>query len=195
MASESDGGILSRIWAAIGGGLVALVGLVIAGGGAWLIYLVGSPYYLLAGAGVVGDRRAAGPPATRGRAGLRRRPGRHPGLGLVGDRRDFWPLRAAPGGARPSSASSSCWCCRPPQGAHAHQRPAGGGRLGRVIAATLGSALPATYTWGQAPRVPGAGQGRRTLRPGLADWRYLRENPGGARYAPVDQINRENVES
>ena len=53
MASDTGGGLPARIWAAIGGGLVGLIGVVIAAGGAWLVYLQGSPYYLLAGAGVV----------------------------------------------------------------------------------------------------------------------------------------------
>src|SRR4051794_3082012 len=53
MASENGGGLPARIWAAVGGAIVALVGLVIAAGGGWLIVQGGSPYYLLAGAGVL----------------------------------------------------------------------------------------------------------------------------------------------
>ena len=53
ICSISGMGWPARIWAAVGGGLIALVGLALLGGGGWLIFLNGSPYYLLAGAGVI----------------------------------------------------------------------------------------------------------------------------------------------
>src|SRR5262245_22454909 len=54
MATEIEAGWPARIWAAVGGGLVALVGVALFGGGAWLIWLTGSPYYMLAGAAILG---------------------------------------------------------------------------------------------------------------------------------------------
>ena len=65
MASEKTAGWPAKIWAAIGGGLVGLVGVVLLLGGGWLIFEDGSPYYMLAGAGVLGTggllvRRHAG---------------------------------------------------------------------------------------------------------------------------------------
>jgi glucose dehydrogenase len=69
MASELEVGWPARIWAAIGGGLVVLVGAVLMAGGGWLIWLDGSPYYLLAGAAIV----ATGVLLIR----------RHPAAGLI----------------------------------------------------------------------------------------------------------------
>ena len=53
MASDKQTGWPTRVWAALGGGIIGLIGVALMGGGAWLIYLQGSPYYLLAGAGVL----------------------------------------------------------------------------------------------------------------------------------------------
>ena len=52
MATKTDIKWPARVWAAIGGGLIALVGLVLLVGGGRLVQLGGSAYYLLAGAGV-----------------------------------------------------------------------------------------------------------------------------------------------
>ena len=52
MATKLDVKISTRLWAAIGGGLISLVGLVLLVGGGRLVQLGGSAYYLLAGAGV-----------------------------------------------------------------------------------------------------------------------------------------------
>src|SRR6185436_1101048 len=41
---------------------------------------------------------------------------------------------------------------------------------------------------------PVQAQGAEPVAEGAADWRYYGRDPGGARYAPVDQINRDNVE-
>ncbi|MFZ5719321.1 MAG: membrane-bound PQQ-dependent dehydrogenase, glucose/quinate/shikimate family, partial [Pseudomonadota bacterium] len=69
MGSEKQAGWPARIWAAVGGGLVALVGLALLAGGGWLIYLKGTPYYFLAGAALI----ATGVLLVR----------RHPAAGLV----------------------------------------------------------------------------------------------------------------
>ena len=70
MAADKEAGWPARIWAAIGGGLVGLVGVALLGGGAWLIWLQGSPYYMLAGAAIL----ATGVLLVR----------RHPAAGEVG---------------------------------------------------------------------------------------------------------------
>ena len=69
MATDRNAGWPARVWAAVGGGLVALVGFALVGGGGWLAVLGGSAYYILAGAGVA----ATGVLLVR----------RHPAAGLV----------------------------------------------------------------------------------------------------------------
>lgn len=50
MAADTVASWPARIWAAIGGGLITLIGVILLGGGGYLIFLGGSPYYLFAGA-------------------------------------------------------------------------------------------------------------------------------------------------
>ncbi len=193
MAAEKTAGWPARIWAAIGGGLVALVGAVILGGGAWLIFLDGSPYYMLVGAAIL----AAGVMLVR----------RHPAAGLVyavvllvtlfwalwEGGFAFWPL--VPRLFAPAVLGLFILLVIPvaPKGPLRNQSGLAVGALSAVCLAVLGLAVPATFTWGQAEapaQVTGAAPPAETV----SDWRYYGRDPGGARYAPVDQINRENVE-
>lgn len=192
MGSEKEAGWPARIWAAVGGGLVVLVGLSLLAGGGWLIYLRGTPYYFLAGAAIV----AAGVMLVR----------RHPAAGLVYAGAlavtlawaiweaglQFWPL--VPRLFAPAVLGLFVLLVIP-----ATRRA----RLRGVSAAAvavmslacvgvLGAALPAIYSWGQneaGAQVKGAVAAAEPF----SDWRYYGRDPGGARYAPVDQINRENV--
>lgn len=193
MAAEKTAGWPARIWAAIGGGLVALVGAVILGGGAWLIFLDGSPYYMLVGAAIL----AAGVMLVR----------RHPAAGLVygvvllvtlfwalwEGGFAFWPL--VPRLFAPAVLGLFILLIIPaaPKGSLRNQSGLAVGALSAICLAVLGLAVPATFKWGQA-EAPAQVTGAAPPAESVSDWRYYGRDPGGARYAPVDQINRENVE-
>ena len=77
---------MPRVVVTVTGIIYALVGLALAGGGAWLARLGGSPYYLIAGLGIL---ITGGLLITRRRAALwvyRRLTDRYPGVGGERDR-------------------------------------------------------------------------------------------------------------
>ncbi|MDZ4371027.1 MAG: membrane-bound PQQ-dependent dehydrogenase, glucose/quinate/shikimate family [Phenylobacterium sp.] len=193
MVSDREAGWPTRIWAWVGGGLVALVGLPLLLGGGYLVFRGGSPYYLLAGAGVF----ATGIMAVR----------RHPAAGLVyavtlaatlawalwESGFAFWPL--LPRIFAPAILGLFLLLVIPTarRGSRRDQAGAAVALMSVVLLGVQGAAVPATFTWGQAeaPAVvrPQAPAGERT-----GDWRAYGQDPGGSRYSPVDQINRENVD-
>lgn len=193
MATEKEAGWPARIWAAIGGGLVALPGVLLLAGGGWLIYLQGSPYYLLAGAAVI----ATGVMLVR----------RHPAAGLVYAATlavtlvwglweagfAFWPL--LPRLFAPAVLGLFVLLVIPsgPKGRLRGQSAAAVALLSVLTLGVLGAALPATFTWGQA-EVPATPTTAAPPAGTQSDWRYYGRDPGGSRYAPVDQINFENVD-
>ena len=193
MASEKEAGWPARIWAAIGGGLVGLVGVALLGGGAWLIWLGGSPYYMLAGAailatGVLLVRRhqfagfvyAGVLAATLGWAIWE--------SGLV-----FWPL--LPRLFAPAVLGLFVLLVIP-SGPKVRLRTYAAASVAAASVAclgVLGAAVPATFTWGQTDTPAQVLAAAPPAKP-TSDWRYYGQDPGGARYAPVDQINRENVD-
>ncbi|WP_293898979.1 membrane-bound PQQ-dependent dehydrogenase, glucose/quinate/shikimate family [Phenylobacterium sp.] len=193
MASDKEAGWPARIWAAVGGGLVALVGLALLGGGGWLIWLQGSPYYLLAGAAIV----ATGVLLVR----------RHPAAGLVyagtlavtlgwafwESGLVFWPL--LPRLFAPAVLGVFVLAVIPsgPQGRMRGQAGASVTLASLACLCVLSAALPATLTWGQAD-TPVQAQSTAPAMPTVSDWRYYGRDPGGSRYAPIDQINFDNVD-
>ena len=193
MASEKEAGWPARVWAAIGGGLVGLVGVALLGGGAWLTWLGGSPYYLLAGAailatGVLLVRRhqfagfvyAGVLAATLGWAIWE--------SGLV-----FWPL--LPRLFAPAVLGLFVLLVIP-SGPKVRLRTYAAASVAAASVAclgVLGAAVPATLTWGQTDTPAQVLAAAPPAKP-TSDWRYYGQDPGGARYAPVDQINRENVD-
>lgn len=193
MASEIRAGWPARIWAAVGGALVAVVGLVLLAGGGWLLVLGGSPYYLAAGLAIV----ACGVLLVR----------RHPAAGLVYAATlaatlawalweagfAFWPL--LPRLLAPAVLGLFILLVIPtaPKGRRRGQSAALVALLSLACVAVLGAALPATYSWGQAAE-PIQASSAAPAADGPSDWRYYGRDPGGARYAPIDQINRENVD-
>lgn len=193
MAAEKTAGLPARIWAAVGGGLVALVGAAILGGGAWLIFLDGSPYYMLAGAAIL----AAGVMLVR----------RHPAAGLVYGAVllatlfwglweggfAFWPL--VPRLFAPAVLGLFILpvILAAPKGPLRDQSGLAVAAVSALCLGVLGAAVPATFTWGQA-EFPAQVTGAPPPAEAGSDWRYYGRDPGGARYAPVDQINRENVD-
>jgi len=193
MVAEKTAGWPARIWAAIGGGLVSLVGVLLLAGGGWLIFLQGSPYYMLAGAAIL----AAGVMLVR----------RHPAAGLVyavvlavtlgwgiwEGGFAFWPL--LPRLFAPAVLGLFMLLVIPaaPKGRLRDQSGLAVGVLSLACIGVLGTAVPATYTWGQA-EVPAQITGAAPPADAASDWRYYGRDPGGSRYAPVDQINRENVD-
>ncbi len=193
-AAEKTAGWPARIWAWIGGGLVALVGLPLLLGGGLLIWKDGSPYYLFAGAAVF----ATGVLLIR----------RHWAAGFVYAATllatliwglweagfEFWPL--LPRLLAPAVLGLFVLLVIPtaPKGRFRTHAALAVAALSILTLGTLGAAIPALYSWGQAPVPAGL---RAAAPPAVAtsDWRYYGRDPGGARYAPVDQINRENVET
>ena len=181
-------------WAVrIGAGFIILVGLPLLLGGAYLAFLKGSPYYLIAGLGLV----VAGVLLSRGRA--------LGGLifslvllatlgwavwesGLV-----FWPL--VPRVFSPlvvaiialltmlglEKSGQRTWALRLTS-------------LGVVGAvALLGVALARTTNEGQAKVAAAATPLANAGQPG--DWRNYGRDAGGQRYAPFDQINGKTVQN
>ncbi|PZQ64356.1 MAG: membrane-bound PQQ-dependent dehydrogenase, glucose/quinate/shikimate family [Phenylobacterium zucineum] len=194
MASEKTASWPTRIWAAIGGVLVALVGLALLAGGGFLIWLDGSPYYLFAGAAVL----ATGVLLVR----------RHWAAGFVYATTllvtliwglweggvEFWPL--LPRLFAPAVLGLFVLLVMPtaPKGRLRTQAALAVGAMAVLCIGTLGGTIPALYRWGQAPSPAGVRAGA-PVAVAQSDWRYYGRDPGGARYAPVDQINRENVQN
>jgi quinate dehydrogenase (quinone) len=193
MAKQSGSGLASRIWAAVGGGLVALVGLVIAAGGVWLIVLQGSPYYLLAGAGLL---------ATGALLAARRQEAGYAYAIVLGatifwalweSGLDFWPL--VPRLAAPAVLGLFVLAVAP-MAARGPIRNQGLIALAASVVAAfamLGAALPAVYTDGQAES-PVLAQGGVQVPTDPGDWRFYGRDAGGQRFVPVDQITRGNVD-
>ncbi|HET6971499.1 MAG TPA: hypothetical protein VFH92_10275, partial [Phenylobacterium sp.] len=193
MASEKEAGWPARIWAAVGGGLTAVVGLALVAGGVWLVGLGGSPYYLLAGAGVA----ATGGLLVR----------RHPAAGLVygvvlivtaawalwESGLEFWPL--LPRLFAPAVLGFFILAVIPtgPKGRLRGQSAAAVLLTSLGCLCLLAAALPATLTWGQAETPAQALEGAPSAK-AASDWRDYGHDPLGTRYAPLDQINRENVD-
>ncbi len=193
MASDKPAGWPARIWAVIGGGLVALIGILLLVGGGWLIFLDGSPYYMLAGAAII----ATGVMLAR----------RHPAAGLIyaavlgatlawgvwEGGFSFWPL--VPRVFAPAVLGLFILLVIPaaPKAALRHQSGLAVALLSLACLGVLGAAVPATFIWGQAT-IPAQVTGAAPPAEAASDWRYYGRDPGGSRYAPVDQINRENVD-
>jgi len=192
-SSDKEAGWPARIWAAIGGGLVALVGLPLLVGGGWLIFVGGSPYYMLAGAAVL----ATGVMLVR----------RHPMAGLVYAAIlgvtlawglweagfEFWPL--LPRLFAPAVLGLFILAVIPaaPKGVMRDRSGAAVAAMSVLLVGVVGAAVPATFTWGQAT-IPAQVRANAPAAEPTSDWRSYGRDPGGARYAPVDQINRENVD-
>lgn len=193
MAADKVAGWPARIWAAIGGGLVVLIGAILLAGGGWLIYEGGSPYYLFAGAAIVGS----GVMLVR----------RHPAAGLVyaavlavtlgwgvwEGGFHFWPL--LPRLFAPAVFGLFILLIIPtaPKGRLRSQSALALLALSVVTIGVLGASIPATFTWGQAV-VPAQVRANAPAAEQASDWRSYGRDTGGSRYAPVDQINRENVD-
>ena len=193
MASEKVVGWPARIWAWVGGGVIALVGACLLGGGGWLIWLQGSPYYLLAGAaiivtGVLLMRRHAAAGLIYAATLAATLSWEFWESGLV-----FWPL--LPRLFAPAVLGLFVLLVIPsgPKGRLRTQAAASVALASVACLCVLGAALPATFTWGQAD-TPFQVQGAAPAAQPTSDWRYYGQNPAGTRYAPVDQINRENVD-
>src|SRR4051812_21901502 len=193
MATEIQASWPTRIWAAIGGGLVVLVGALLLLGGGYLIWLEGSPYYLLAGGAII----AVGVLLIR----------RHAAAGLIyagvlaatlawaywESGLVFWPL--LPRLFAPAVLGLFILTVIPsgPPGRLRGQAAAAVAAASVACLCVLGATVPATLTWGQAD-APVQAQGAAPVAKQVSDWRYYGRDPAGTRYAPVDQINRENVD-
>jgi quinoprotein glucose dehydrogenase len=175
--------------------LLVIPGVVLAGGGAWLLLLGGSTFYLLAGLGM----------ATVGALVLRRRPAALPlyatllaatlvwALWEVG--LDWWPL-AARGGL---PVVLGLLLALPPVARRlGGASPLRGGGLA-LTAALLASAGVAATSWlgdphriaGRAPEPRFATGADTTVPPG--EWHAYGRTSHGQRFSPLDQLTPENV--
>jgi quinate dehydrogenase (quinone) len=177
----------ARVW----GGFVALVGVLLLLGGVRLAMLGGSPYYLLAGAGVLASgallfvRRPLGGLVYAGvllatvpwalwEAGFR-----------------FWPL--LPRLLAPAVLGIIVLLVLGVTPKDARRRTA------RILTAlgvvlslgVLAAALPGAYTQGQA-KTPAPVKGAAVAQSG--DWSHYGRDAGGQRFVPSDQINAGNVD-
>ena len=182
----------ARIWAVVGGALVALVGLLLLWGGVQLLGLGGSPYYAVAGlavalAGVLlALRRAEGGWVygltllatlvwALGEAGLR-----------------FWPLLPRLFAPAVLGGFACLVLLAAPRSARRATALAASGAGSALLVLVLLAALPATWSQGVATeRAPAAAAAGAAAPAG--DWRFYGRDPGGTRFAPFDQITSANV--
>jgi quinoprotein glucose dehydrogenase len=189
--------------------VVALMGLALAAGGAWLIALGGSWYYLVAGPGLIvaGVLLMAGRPASLWVYAL-------VAAGTLGWALwevvlDWWPL-AARGDVivLVGLFLLTPWVRRALGRAHARHAAQGGApmpvpafRGGGLVSATLAATLVvAVVSWFVAPnRIEGSAPGARAEVPGDAlgvppgEWHAYGRADHGQRYSPLAQITPENV--
>lgn len=177
----------------VGSVFVAAVGLALAIGGAQLVSLGGSPYYLLAGIGLV---------ATGGLLATRR-----PAGGLVygivllatlawaiveaGFR--FWPL--LPRVFAPAVLGILVFAVTLGL-AKAPMRRLALGITGASVLLALGlltASLPGTFNAGQAVAPLSAASSVSLPATSAGDWVYYGRDPGGSRFAPFQQIDKGNV--
>lgn len=169
------------------GAFLALIGLLLAAGGAWLIRLGGSPYYLIAGAGCLlsGWFYLSGR-AERGLwtyllvlAGTW-------GWAVWEAGTDLWPL--LPRVAGPSAiglvAVLHCWSAR------ARSRAVAMGSAALLIVGAAGGFVAFT----RLPEPSGGTASAAPLPAGLTDdWTAFGRTAGGTRYSPAAQITPANV--
>lgn len=178
-------------------GLIGLLGLVLAGGGAYLAYLGGSLYFLIAGAAFL---LAAIWIARRQSRGLWLF-----ALALVGtylwalweSGYSWWPLASRVG--LPSLLG--LWMILPPFRRAWARQAAEGGQAMRALSVLVG--LAAVFAFGSIlnnaddidGRVPNTVvSAEPDLGPGNPDnWTAYGRNIYGQRYSPLDQINKENI--
>ncbi|WP_334165008.1 membrane-bound PQQ-dependent dehydrogenase, glucose/quinate/shikimate family [Phenylobacterium sp.] len=179
-------------WAALAGALfVALIGAALAAGGVQLVLLKGSPYYLLAGLGLVAAgvllalRRPAGG-TVYGTVLLATLPWALWEAGFV-----FWPLLSRLFAPAVLGLPVLLILLAAPK--DRRRLPMGLTAAGVVLAlGLLAAALPGAFRQGQAkapaPVTAEAG-------PAAGDWQFYGRDPGGQRFAPFAQISAENVDS
>ena len=180
------------------GAFLAIVGAILAAGGAWLVVLGGSPYYVLAGIGCIASavllwrRRMAGAwlyglvcAATVAWA-----------LWEVGF--DFWQL--LPRVAGPLAIGlilMTPWMLRPLRGAGAPAGTSGGKRgvaaaIGALVLGIGGAAWLTVHHDGLAAQ-DGAG-GAAQVAAASDDWTSYGRTASGTRYSPAAQITPANVD-
>lgn len=180
------------IW--IVGLLLGAIGLVLAGGGAWLLLLGGSAYYLLAGVAMLAVAwlvlrwRAAALPAYAALLAATL------GWGLWEVGLDWWPL-AARGGL---SVLLGVALLLPPvtRRLQASAWRGGGLALGGVLVASVGVAIAAILNdphriAGRAPEPRPAATADASVPPG--EWHAYGRTPHGQRWSPLDLITPQNV--
>lgn len=181
-------------WGArLGGGLIVLIGLPLLIGGAWLSLLHGSPYYLVAGLGLV----AAGALLFRGQA-LGGLAFALLLLGTIGwalweSGLVFWPLVPRVFSPLVIAILALLTLLAVPK-SRLRAWAMGLTSVGVLLAVVvLGLALARTSNEGVARTAIPAAPIQLAGQPG--DWRNYGRDPGGQRYAPFDQINGKTVQN
>ena len=183
---------MARVGAAVGGLVVVLIGVWIGWGGVQLALLGGSLYYLAAGAGLI---------ATGVLLAMRQTwAGLIYAIVLLGtliwafseSGFAFWPLVPRLAGPAMLGAFVCAILLVAPRGPDRRRAEAACGLMSIACLVVLIAAIGPLFSWGQAKAsasvAPAAATG-----PGAGDWRYYGRDPGGARFAPYDQITPANV--
>lgn len=182
----------ARIWAVFGGAVVLLVGVPMLWGGAQLVGLGGSAYYLLAGAALaltgalLALRRAAAGWVyaltllatlvwALGESGLR-----------------FWPLFPRLLAPAVLGGFTCLVLMAAPRGPRRGAALTAAGASSLLLVLVLLAALPGTWSQGVAGRPAATSPPPRSAAP-AGDWRFYGRDPGGSRFAPYAQITPANV--
>ena len=183
----------ARIWAILGGGLVALVGVLLLWGGVQLVGLGGSPYYAIAGVALAlaGVLLALRRPEAGWVFGLTLLATLMWALGESGLR--FWPLLPrlfAPAVLGGFTCLVLLAAPRDPRRATA-LAASGAGSL--LLLLVLLAALPEAWSQGVASTPGGAPATAGGAAEPAGDWRFYGRDSGGTRFAPFAQITSANV--
>jgi quinate dehydrogenase (quinone) len=188
---EKKPGRLGRWAAAFGAVFVALVGLILVVGGVQLVAAGGSPYYLLAGAGVLASgvlaflrRPLAGWIYAATLAGTLVW-----ALWEAGFR--FWPLlpRLFAPAVLGLILLLVLLAARRPR----RRALLATGGASALLLLVLAASLPGAWTQGQAPESRRRAAGAVPAQTAASDWRFYGRDSGGSRFTPAAQITRENV--
>lgn len=185
---------MTRIGAVVGGLVVLLIGMWIGWGGVQLALLAGSPYYLAAGAGLI----ATGVLLAMRRAAAGWVYAAVLAVTLVWAFAEsgfaFWPLVPRLAGPAVLGAFVCAILLFAPRGRERRRAEMACGGLSALCLVVLIAAIPPLFSWGQAKAAPAAAP-TAAAGPGPGDWRYYGRDPGGARFAPYDQITPANVKT
>ena len=192
---QTEAGWATRIGAIVGGLVVLLVGLVILAGGSQLALLGGSLYYLAAGLALCATGVLA--MMRRALAGLIYAAVLVVTLiwALFESGFAFWALIPRLVGPAVLGAFVCALLMLTPRGPARRRAALASGGMALVCVLVVLASIPPLFSWGQAKGAAVAAGPAPATAPGAGGWRYYGRDPGGARYAPYDQITPDNVKT